>query len=456
MEAKKKGYGMGFWTVACTEIFERLAFYLGRSIILIFVTATVATGGLGLSESTGANIQANLTAFTYLGALLGGIVVDRFIGARYAAVIGALIAGVGYFFGSIATNAGMIYLMIFTVSVGLGLLRTTTIIGRVVENKKEMDSAFAIKYTFTNVGAFFGSFLVGILYKDVFAQNGVLGFVPCFRLAALSMVGAALWLGLVCTRYIGDVGKRPFKEEKTEKELEEEAKQKELNKELRKAKMTTMEKKRIGAIFLVSAFSIIFWIFWYLGYVPVYYHWAENMNWVILGYEVPVTWFDATNALLCIILGPVSAKFWRYLASRPQGDMSLYRKIGIGIGILGVGYIIQAGFEIMRGDGKISALWLIIFVCMLSLGEMFFSPLGHSFIAKYAPSRYLGVLMSVWGIAIFFAAKSYGYVYSFVFEGHFTFTTGCFGIAAVAILSAIALFILDKPLTSLVEKEEDE
>ena len=51
METKKKGFPAAFWVCACTEIFERLAYYLGRSLILIFVTASVATGGLGLSDT---------------------------------------------------------------------------------------------------------------------------------------------------------------------------------------------------------------------------------------------------------------------------------------------------------------------------------------------------------------------------------------------------------------------
>ncbi len=41
---KKKGFPVAFWVCACSEIFERLAYYLGRSLILIFVTASVATG----------------------------------------------------------------------------------------------------------------------------------------------------------------------------------------------------------------------------------------------------------------------------------------------------------------------------------------------------------------------------------------------------------------------------
>ena len=64
METKKKGFPAAFWVCACSEIFERLAYYLGRSLILIFVTASVATGGLGLSDTVAANMQSNLTALS--------------------------------------------------------------------------------------------------------------------------------------------------------------------------------------------------------------------------------------------------------------------------------------------------------------------------------------------------------------------------------------------------------
>lgn len=86
--AKKKGYPKAFWTCACTEIFERLSYYLGRSLILLFVTEAVVSGGLGLNDTVAANMQSNLTAFSYLLPLFGGIVVDRFIGAKYTTPVG--------------------------------------------------------------------------------------------------------------------------------------------------------------------------------------------------------------------------------------------------------------------------------------------------------------------------------------------------------------------------------
>lgn len=449
METKKKGYPTAFWTCASTEIFERLSYYLGRSLILIFVTASIATGGLGLSDKVAANMQSNLTAFSYLLPLFGGVVVDRYIGAKYTTPIGMIIAGFGYFLGSVATGTMGVYAMIFFVSFGLGLFKNGPIIGRVITDKEQMDSAFSLRYMLVNVGAFIGTFLVGILYKDVFAKDGVLGFAPCFQMAALVMILGALWYFFVCWRFLGDVGKRPFKKTKTQEELEMDVKEK--REEGVKAPMTTIEKKRMGAIFIASGFSIIFWIFWYLAYLPVYYYWAENMNWVIAGYEVPSTWFDAGNSLFCVILGPIMAKLWIHLASRPQGDMSLFRKTGIGIGVLGLSYILFAVIDIMRGSGKASVLWLIGSVFLLTLGEMFFSPLGHSFISKYSPSRYLAIMMSVWGFATFIAAKTYGYVYGFLFGGNFEFKNACIGVAIVAFVSAVIMFILDKRLAALVD-----
>lgn len=78
------------------RVFERLAYYLGRSLILIFVTASVATGGLGLSDTVAANMQSNLTAFSYLLPLFGAVIVDKYIGARYTTPVGMFIAAAGY------------------------------------------------------------------------------------------------------------------------------------------------------------------------------------------------------------------------------------------------------------------------------------------------------------------------------------------------------------------------
>ena len=354
-----------------------------------------------------------------------------------------------------ATTAVHIYIMIAAISTGLALFKNGALLGRIITDPKQMDSAFSIRYTLVNVGALIGTLSVGVLYKDVFEKNGVLGFIPCFRIAAISMFLGGLWYIFICWPKLGKLGTKPFKMEKTAEEIEEEKKRIQLSKEERQTqKITKTEAKRIAAIVLASAFSIIFWIFWYLASLPSYYYWGKHADWVVFGYEIPQTWFDAANSFYCIVLGPVMAYFWNKLSARPQGDMSLFKKTGIGILLLSVCYALYALLDIIRGDGKISILWVLLIVTFfLTLGEMFFSPLGHSFISKYSPSRYLGIMMSMWGLSIFAAAKSYGLAYGALFGDKTTlhFRTSCLIIIVVAIVAAIIMFALDKPLSKLVE-----
>lgn len=451
----KKKLPIGFWACSTTEIFERFSYYLGRSIILLFVAGSVASGGLGLSEGTAANMQSNLTALSYGLPIVCAIVCDRLVGARYTTPFGMVLCGIGYWLGSLATNSTMVYAMIWCVCIGLAFYKPGPLIGRIVD-RDQLDNAYSVRYGLVNIGAFAGPFLAGILYQDVFASGEVYGYRPCFKVAAVLMFAGAIWFALG-TRFMGEVGKKPFKKDKTEEELENEKKLKEQNKETDKIPYTPVEKKRIAAIVLVSLFAIIFWVFWYLSYLPVYYYWGENANWVVAGYNVPLTWFDAANALFCVLVGMfVTPKIWGYFSSRPQGDLSIYRKCAMGIGTLGISYIFFALLDVMRGDGQISCLWLLIFALMITFGEMFFSPLGNSFIAKYAPSRLYTTMQAVWGLAIFFAAKGYGYVYNALFGGSVKFTTACIVVAVVAAIAVVLLVILDKPLSALVEKQDEQ
>lgn len=77
---RKRKFPIAFWVCGCTEIFERLSFYLGRSLILVFVTTAVASGGLGLANTTGAKMQADLTAYSYLAGFLGAFITDKLVG----------------------------------------------------------------------------------------------------------------------------------------------------------------------------------------------------------------------------------------------------------------------------------------------------------------------------------------------------------------------------------------
>ena len=453
-DTKKIKIPLGFMLCSFTETFERLAYYLSRSILLIFITTSVAQGGLALDDTVGANMQSNLTAFAYGAAIIGGIIVDRWIGARWTTPVGMLVAGAGYYVGSVATGVGSLYLMIILVSFGLGLFRNAPILGRIITDKKVMDSAFSIRYTLVNLGATLGPVIGGVLYKDTFAKNGVLGFAPCFRISAAIMVLGAVYYVLVCWRHIGDVGRVPFDKTKTQEEIEEEKMNKAVSADGAKQPLTTLEKNRIIAIIIVCLLQILYWIFSFLAFLPLYYYWAGKMDWTIGGWEMPVTWAESFNGIWCMILGPVFAVIWGKLASRSQGDISMFRKTGLGIGILGLSYLYYIILDVFNSRSPISALWLIIWAFLMTTGEMTYSPLVHSFISKYSPSRYLGVMIACSSLAIFAAGKLYGPIYGVLFGGSMGFRTACGYVTAICLVAAAIIIMMDKKVANLVDKRD--
>ena len=444
MEAKNK-MPFGFYVVSLGFSMERFAFYSAKWLMTVMIAAAVVDGGLGMTDADAAKISANLVAMTYIAPLIGSIISDRFIGARYLIPVGMALMGAGYLIGWKADNVAMINMMILVVSIGTGLFKpqSNAITGRLFDDPKILDTAFSTQYSFVNIGSFIGTTIIGVLALSK-------GYSFCFLICGIIMFVNTIWF-IWGWRFLGDAGKKPFKVDER-KALNEEAEKKE-----EKRPLTTVEKKRVGAIILVSAFSTIFWLFWYLAYMPVYFHWAGDnpaANWMIGNFEVPTAWFDSLNALCCITMGPLLGMFWAKRARSPKGDFNMFQKTSFGMLLLGLAYIIFAVADIARGENLASLGWLVAFGITLSLGEMVFSPLGNSFISKFAPARLLSVMMSVWTLAIFVSAKTYGYLYEFTLQ--FDFAKTYFIIAGISIACGIILFALSPKLNGLVAEDAEE
>lgn len=430
----------GFYAACIAFSFERFAFYAAKWLMTVFVAATIMDGGLGLSTGEAARMSANLVAFTYLLPLFGGYISDYLVGARYLIPIGLILMGVGYLVAWKAESASAINAMVILVSIGTGLFKSqnNAIIGRLFTDKTQLDAAYSTQYSFVNIGSFIGTTVIGILAAKY-------GYRFSFLVCAIVVFIDAIWY-IANYKNFGNVGKKPFK-------INENADPDEVkNKE--KVPLTKLEKNRIFAIGLVSFFSIIFWIFWYLASLPVLFHWAGETaaaDWTIGNFEVPTAWFDSLNAIMCIILGPILGAYWTKKAKSPKGDFNMFQKTALGIFLLGLSYIVFGTAEVVRGQGQASLIWIIVFGILLTLGEMVFSPLGNSFIAKYSPPQLITTMMSVWVVAVFFSGKSYGAIYDFTQQ--FPFDKVMFTIAAIAIISAVILWIFSGKLQKLVEPD---
>ena len=210
--AAKSKYPFGFYIGCLTYTFERFAFYGTKPLLVLYLTELVAKGGLEIPKATATIIAANFTAYTYIAPLIGGYICDKWLGARYAVTLGCIIMGLGYLIGWKSTSLASVNMMIYVVSIGTGLFKGNLagLMGRMFENDDQMDAAFSIQYSFVNIGAFFGSAIMGAAYMSFFQHGEVLGYRQVFLFCgALVILG-----GILFTASYGKLhgqGKLPFK-----------------------------------------------------------------------------------------------------------------------------------------------------------------------------------------------------------------------------------------------------
>lgn len=449
MENTKKKFPFGFYVCCLSFTFERLAYYAAKWGLSIFIVVAAAKGGLGLDKSIGAAMSSQLVAFTYITPVIGGYIADRWISPRILVPIGEILMGLGYLCAWQANGRVMLYAMIILVAVGTGFFKgnVSGINGRLfpTSDEDELDTAFSLQYSFVNIGSFCGTTFLSLIgtnvgYREMFLVCGIFLFIDC-----------AWWLfGM---RFFGDAGKKPFLVDNRTENVDKADKEKD------NAPLTKLERNRVIAILIVTLFSGIFWLIWYMVYMPVYYEfgpvaqggqgWA---NWNIGSFEMPTAWFDSMNGLLCIILCPVFAGIWAKMRQRPQGDWGMFTKTAIGIIILGLCTASMVLAAVISGQGtkNPAGIWVIVLtaVCM-SVGEVIFSPLGNAFISKYSPKKLLGTMLGVWPLIIFFSGLAYGPLYNWL--ENFDFVKA-YGIVTLIIVGCgVVMLLFTKKFDRLVE-----
>lgn len=115
--------------------------------------------------------------------------------------------------------------------------------------------------------------------------------------------------------------------------------------------------------------------------------------------------FQQFNPFFVVALTPVSMAVFGALAKRGK-EPSAPRKIGIGMAIAVVGFLIMAvsslGLPIpddlasTTADYRVSPNVLVSTYLVLTFAELFLSPMGISFVSKVAPPKYKGAMMGLW------------------------------------------------------------
>ena len=106
--------------------------------------------------------------------------------------------------------------------------------------------------------------------------------------------------------------------------------------------------------------------------------------------------FQSFNPIFIVFLTPLIVGFFIWLRKRGK-EPSSPRKIGTGMFITALGFVVMmvAAFQLQSVTG-LSPYWLISTYFVLTIAELFLSPIGISFVAKVAPPRFSGLAQGGW------------------------------------------------------------
>jgi len=474
------GHPRGLSTLFFTEMWERFSYYGMRGLLVLFMVEAVQSGGMGLTDGTAAAIYGMYTAGVYLFCLPGGCMAYRLLCKRRAVFIGCMIIAAGHFSMAIP-GAPFFFAGLILIVCGTGLLKpnVSAVVGDLYpEGGARRDAGFSVFYMGINLGAFIGPLIVGYLGENI-------GWHLGFSAAGIGMV-----LGLIQyklgDKYLGSAGL-----------LSEEA-QRETGSAWRMFAMGVAlvvvvgaalfglssagtlpltlqgaaqatgvvivslaaiyfivallffgldadEKKRVILIFLLFLGSAMFWSGFEQAGSSMNLFAERLTDRMIFGWEAPASWLQSVNPLFIIILSPVAGALWLRLGDRAP---SIPAKFGIGLALLGIGFLVLAWASVYTGDGnRVTPVWLIVTYFLHTCGELALSPVGLSSVTKLSPKRLVGQMMGIW-----FMGTALGNLIAGLVAGQFESLplVQLFGaVAALAIGSGLFFLVFKGPISRL-------
>src|SRR3954465_6804273 len=163
------GHPRGLSTLFFTAMWERFSFYGMRAILLLFMTAAGAEGGLGWSAAKAGPIYGLYTSMVYLTALPGGWIADRLIRQRGGVLVGGILIALGHVSLTFHLLPAF-FLGLFLIVCGTGLLKpniSTMVGGLYGPDDARRDAGFSIFYMGINLGAFSAPLVCGFLGQSV-------------------------------------------------------------------------------------------------------------------------------------------------------------------------------------------------------------------------------------------------------------------------------------------------
>ena len=448
------GHPVGLFLLFLVEMWERFSFYGMRAILGLYLKCSVdgmmnppqgaAPGfnpGRGWTQAEASNLSGWYGGMAYLLPIMGGLIADKLIGTHRSMVVGGLLIALGHVvlaisgLGTMHNSAFGMSVFVFglvMIIVGTGHFKpsVTVMVNQLYPvGDPRREGAFGIFYMGINIGAFLGVLICGYLGErvgwhygfgaaavgmlaglaiymvarprylagigDAPARTGAVA--PAFILSGFAIAGvvAALFhfghlgpidwfltqpvtLGLMITAALGWIVMFVLKQ-------------------------GTGDRGPVLSIFIFMLFNAFFWFAFEQAATSINFFTDERVDRTVGSFMVPTTWFQNINPFVIVTMAPLFGAMWMMLARRNK-SVPQPVKIGLGLIWLGVGFMFMVWAGVQAKDGGLASLWLVAATYVFhTIGELFLSPTGLSYVTKAAPAKSTSLLTGIWFLSSFIA-----------------------------------------------------
>ncbi|MDB2702915.1 oligopeptide:H+ symporter [Flavobacteriaceae bacterium] len=448
-EATLFGHPTGLFYLFFAELWERFSFYGMRALLTLYMVEEIFKS-LSNRDFATAAVYASYGSLVYASTVIGGQVSDKILGMRSSIFLGGVLMAIGHFVLAIENDIAFFLALAFII-VGNGFFKPniSTFVGALYEDGDvRKDSGFTIFYMGINIGGWIAPLLCGglaVTYgyhygfalagfgmmagliffwsgikRNVFGYKGlppnmevyekpVLGipqktlipllsvlFVPViayilssyksittkdtFLIGEKNLVGIIfLVIGLMITAYMINI----------------------------LAKVTSEERKKLMMAILITFFMTLFWGFHELSGSVITLFASRN---VALDGFMTAAQTNSLNSMFIILLAIPISWLWGYLTKKNLNPRTPF-KFGLGLVLAGASFYVLA---LSKGsadeNGMVPFAYLIVMYLVLSIGELFMSPVGLSKITSLSPKRIVAFMMGIWFLSSAYAFQIVGFI----------------------------------------------
>lgn len=442
------GHPKGLFYLFFAELWERFSFYGMRALLMLYMVNEIFQA-LAERDAASAAVYASYGSLVYASTVIGGRVSDKILGMRSSIFLGGILMSLGHFVLVIEHDIAF-FLALACIVVGNGFFKPniSTFVGSLYKDgDRRKDSGFTIFYMGINIGGFaaplicgwlgqtygwhygFGlagiGMLAGLIFfwsgikKNVFGERGLPPSVAIYEKKVVGvpqkiLIPLLAFLSVPVVAYMLSAyqdlgGEGSFFEDQNIVNV------------LFKAigigvlvfmtyiifKANSSERKKLIMAVLITFFMTMFWGFHELSGSVITLFADRNVD---LDGIMNASQTNSLNSLVIIVLSIPISLLWAYLSKRNLNPRTPY-KFGFGLLLAGLSfYILSISGASADENGMVPFAYLFIMYVVISIGELFMSPVGLSKITDLSPKRIVTFMMGIWFLSSAFAFQIVGFI----------------------------------------------